>query len=443
LSKRETGLSGGNMTIRRILIVMTIATSITTTLACSVTRTVSEAPEKMEIAAEKITLELWADNTTITKGQCTVVHWRTTGGPARINQIAVDPSGDSESCPTETKEYVLLVGDNLGSKRIVINVQAGGSQSSGGAQPQAQNQSQPSLDFWADRTTINKGECTTLHWRASGGGVWIGEKGYPPVSEMQVCPAETKKYTAEVGDQFAVKSLVITVQGGGAQAPAAQPQQPSTNNQNNQSNSSPKVVFAVTSVKLSFEPGADSGVIAAISTNAAGKVGWAWYWKGSVACHGGLEFSAAGTKTARCPVSGGKGGTMEFYLWQPIQQLYGSVNLPLINIDLAVNDIFPDNMPRGNVFVRITNRGPDAGNGQEMVLNCQAILTPLPGMIAAADPISVKLKLINSQSKGETKEFDTTIDVDSDSFSYMITCNISHDYADSNSANNYYRESIP
>lgn len=88
----------------------------------------------------KVSIELWADRTTITKRECTVIHWRTSGGPVRINKIGVDASGDSESCPKETKEYELVVGDNLGSKRIVINVQEGASQPQ---QPAPQQQQAP------------------------------------------------------------------------------------------------------------------------------------------------------------------------------------------------------------------------------------------------------------------------------------------------------------
>lgn len=190
---------------------------------------------------------------------------------------------------------------------------------------------------------------------------------------------------------------------------------------------------------------ADPKVIATITTNAAGKVSYVWGYLGSFYLPGVLDFSAAGTKTASVPIHLKTPGTVEFYVYQPDRQLAGSIKLPAIpdSSDLAVTDIFPKKLPRGMVYVRITNRGPDSGSGQIMGLRCKALLTPLPGVFAGADPISAYVQLKNTQSKGETKEFDTSIDVDSDSYSYVVTCSIFHDDSDPNPANNQYSEAIP
>ncbi|MCJ7723923.1 MAG: hypothetical protein MUP03_07305 [Anaerolineales bacterium] len=65
------------MNNRRIIIVMAIAVCLLTALACSVSPAIPKTTGKIGFVAEKTTIELWVDSTTITKGQCTVVHWRT------------------------------------------------------------------------------------------------------------------------------------------------------------------------------------------------------------------------------------------------------------------------------------------------------------------------------------------------------------------------------
>ena len=64
----------------------------------------------------------------------------------------------------------------------------------------------PSLNFWADRTTINQGECTTLRWSVANiQAVWVYEAGqdwqrFPATGDgsRQVCPSQTTTYEMRV-----------------------------------------------------------------------------------------------------------------------------------------------------------------------------------------------------------------------------------------------------
>lgn len=64
----------------------------------------------------------------------------------------------------------------------------------------------PSLNFWADRTTINQGECTTLRWSVANiQAVWVYEAGqdwqrFPATGDgsRQVCPPATTTYEMRV-----------------------------------------------------------------------------------------------------------------------------------------------------------------------------------------------------------------------------------------------------
>jgi heat shock protein HslJ/uncharacterized protein YraI len=81
---------------------------------------------------------------------------------------------------------------------------------------------QPQPAFWADQTTINQGQCTTLRWQVDGvQAVWVypdgaNYKDYPVTGEgsRQVCPAATITYYMRVQvtpDNVQVTQLTITV----------------------------------------------------------------------------------------------------------------------------------------------------------------------------------------------------------------------------------------
>jgi heat shock protein HslJ len=64
----------------------------------------------------------------------------------------------------------------------------------------------PSISFWADRTTIEQGQCTTLRWDVSNiQAVWVYPQGanyqqFPATGQgsQQVCPSETTTYEMRV-----------------------------------------------------------------------------------------------------------------------------------------------------------------------------------------------------------------------------------------------------
>jgi heat shock protein HslJ len=65
---------------------------------------------------------------------------------------------------------------------------------------------EPSINFWADRTTINAGECTILRWDVDNiQAVWVYPQGadytqFPTTGQgsKQVCPAQTTTYEMRV-----------------------------------------------------------------------------------------------------------------------------------------------------------------------------------------------------------------------------------------------------
>ena len=86
--------------------------------------------------------------------------------------------------------------------------------------------------------------------------------------------------------------------------------------------------FAVTSVQLSLDSGADPKVIANITAGAAGIVTYKWQDNGGVEKSGSVEFNAAGTKSISTAVVLGSGGWVKLYIDSPNHQWFGPINVP-------------------------------------------------------------------------------------------------------------------
>ncbi|MBU0490888.1 MAG: hypothetical protein KKA73_03935 [Chloroflexi bacterium] len=114
-----------------------------------------------------------------------------------------------------------------------------------------------------------------------------------------------------------------------------------------------------------------------------------------------------------------------------------------LSADLAVTDIYPDNMPKGKVWVRVTNHGHGTVTNVGITLECTALSTPRPGVYAPSQPVHAKRTIVINLSPGQTAAFDTGVSVDTDSFTYSVTASIQVPFQDPNPANNSYTEPIP
>ncbi len=145
-----------------------------------------------------------ADQTTIDQGQCTVLRWSATNAEAIWINPANDlfdrtprPSqGSQQVCPQVTTTYEMRVVQRDGTtvvRDVTINVRPS-------ATPEAQ------ISFWADRTTINQGQCARLYWHVENvSGVWVYPQGAPfdryprvGIDSERVCPNATTTYEMRV-----------------------------------------------------------------------------------------------------------------------------------------------------------------------------------------------------------------------------------------------------
>ena len=111
--------------------------------------------------------------------------------------------------------------------------------------------------------------------------------------------------------------------------------------------------------------------------------------------------------------------------------------------DLAVTDLYPDNMPVGEVFARITNNGPSSVSNVGVQLGCSAVRTEYVGGAKSTHALAPGTTNI-TLSPGQTAAFDTNIRIeDSTKYWYKVTCTVQVPFKDPNPSNNSYTESIP
>jgi hypothetical protein len=138
--------------------------------------------------------------------------------------------------------------------------------------------------------------------------------------------------------------------------------------------------------------------------------------------------------------------------------------------DLAITDIYPGNLPKGQFWVRITNNGPvscsnvnfnflgcsvdstpksdvwvipPAGDVSSATINTDPNIEIIPGYVfpSGLQKVSTTLNI----KPGETQEIPTGIGFDMDLSIYKVTCNFTAEsgYNDLNNSNNFYLENIP
>ncbi len=112
-----------------------------------------------------------------------------------------------------------------------------------------------------------------------------------------------------------------------------------------------------------------------------------------------------------------------------------------VTADLAVTDLFPDNLPQGNVRARITNNGPDALTSANVDLSCSVAITPYGGGIPIAHGMGGPI--VVSLNAGQTADFPTGISIDISQNLSQVTCTIQVTFNDPDAANDSFTETFP
>ncbi len=145
----------------------------------------------------------WADNYTLTSGQCTYLRWQVDNVTAvYFNSSPVTGTDSRQVCPTQTTDYTLRIVSTSGTQEKQIQIVVG-------------TDSQPAIAFAAESYQIISGQCTTLHWSATNvQAVYLNNQGVPGESSQSVCPTVDTVYELRVENTAgtsSVKRLTIRV----------------------------------------------------------------------------------------------------------------------------------------------------------------------------------------------------------------------------------------
>jgi len=318
------------------------------------------------------------------------------------------------------------------------------------------------VTFTADHTTIAPGECATLRWDVQGGygGDLTVELNGQSVSRSlrkTVCPQHTTTYVLSVtsGGNQVQREIVIHVTSGGSPPTAKPPTAPPPTAKPPTAPPPTKPPTARPPTATPTTTPAPPGVTVnfwADSTNImAGNcttLHWdvehatAVYLNGAgVAGHAAQQVCPPSTATYTLRVEYA-GGVTEKQVTITVTPIPGGGGGGILTADLAVTDLYPDNMPQGSVWVRITNHGHGTVTNVEIQLSVSAVRTEYVGgakITLVQAPRSITINL----APGQTAAFDTRLKVNTSQYWYQVTANIQVPFKDPNPSNDSYTETIP
>ncbi|MDZ7378509.1 MAG: hypothetical protein ONB06_04100 [candidate division KSB1 bacterium] len=306
------------------------------------------------------------------------------------------------------------------------------------------------ITFTADRTNVQPGQCAILQWNVQGGfGVNLNGQPVERAGQKQVCPPESMLYRlgVDVGATVLTRDVTIVVAGGGP--PSGVTSTPSTTPSSGCLGA--PVIASFTANPSTIAAGQSSTLTWGAVTNATSVS--IDQGIGGVATPGSTTVSPVQTTTYTLTATGCGGTTtkqvtinVSGFAITPLPVAPSPTRTPIIahiiSADLAVTDIFPETLPQGKVFLRITNHGPDNLTNAEITFQCSQSYTPVSGLgggSGATPPLTIKNFTLQA---GQTIAHDTGLTVNTNQFKYQITCSVSFPF-DPKSANDTYSENIP
>jgi hypothetical protein len=288
------------------------------------------------------------------------------------------------------------------------------------------------IEFVASRTQIQPGECTLLEWHVAGGlevrlnGLLVKDTG-----QKEACLVLTRSYelAVDTGATVELREIVIHVGGSGKPQPPAEPQ--------------PGVIIDFRADQTHLAAGNcttlrwDVEHAKEVYLDGQGVVGHSTRQVCPGATHTYvLHVLHAGGSTDRKVTIQVTGGGMP-----PQPQPAGKPQA-----DVAVTDLYADRLPQGAVWVRVTNHGPATVTSTQVEMKCNAYGKPWGGQQPWQHVESPWLHTI-SLKPGQTATFKTKMMVDTDKYTYQVTCAVhplsnGSTFSDPNGSNNNYSEAI-
>jgi hypothetical protein len=297
------------------------------------------------------------------------------------------------------------------------------------------------IEFVAQRTHLEPGQCTKLEWRVEGGFVVL-LNGIPVehVGKRKVCPIHTQPYelAVDTGEDVEFREIIIHVGQGGEPEPPPGPKPQAPAPQGPQ----PSVVIDFRADRTKLNAGQcthlrwDVEHAQKVFLDGQGVVG-----------HSSKKVCPANGRTYVLHVVH-KGGPTERKVTIRVNSGGGSPppGPGKKSVDLAVTDLYADSLPKGRVWVRVTNHGPATLKNAKIQMKCNAHGQPLGGQKPWQHVEAPWLHTVSLQP-GQTATFKTKMTVNTNKYAYNVTCGVSppsqgKTFTDPNWSNNNYSEPI-
>jgi hypothetical protein len=146
-----------------------------------------------------------------------------------------------------------------------------------------------------------------------------------------------------------------------------------------------------------------------------------------------------------CMTTGAPPGAVAPPTPTPPAQVIPPAPLPSgVTADITPTDLYLDNQPHGDLWVRITNNGPDTLTDKNVRIAVSALVSTLtvPPQVATQTPLPTD-HILNLLAPGQTHTIHLAIGVDTSCCRYEFTVTATaQDFTDPNSANNTYKETV-
>jgi len=135
-----------------------------------------------------------ADRSTLERGECTWLRWQVeNAGAVYLDGAGVVGVDSQKVCPESTTTYRLRVVATGWERTSDVTIVVTEPPLAPTVRPT------PSAEFYADRQSLVRGECTTLRWQVENAdAVYLDGAGVVGVGSLQMCPESTTTYRLRV-----------------------------------------------------------------------------------------------------------------------------------------------------------------------------------------------------------------------------------------------------
>jgi len=418
-------------------------------------------PEDESPAEDEVWIEFEVDRNEMHPGECTLLWWHVEGGfGVLMNGEPVEPGGEREICLEESAIFTLEVdlGDTAEVRdiEIVVGEFVEEEHPPGDDPPDEEVQ----IEFFADRTDLQPGECTMLFWNVEGGGfgTFLNWEPVERAGEQEVCLDETMGFVlgVDMGEEMEAREIEIVV--GGIPSDGS-PLESTTGEEGSSgettTGTSSGTTGGTTSAGCPGQPVISSFTANpnTIITGEASKLEWGPVTNGNTSELVGLVEITPGiggvgspgsvwvnpTVTTTYTIKGtGCGGTSTKQVTVTVSGS-GGTSSGSLSADIEPTDIYPGNQPHGQFHLRITNHGPGTIVNQKITVDCFTQTTD-KNTLKSGPGTTALYTITQSMKPGETHSHPTNITLDFNTYSYIVECTLKPDFTDPKPGNNTYGE---